>query len=210
MTINELTKKIKEAGLVPMLVETDKNCSNDLEFIGTLNEFIQSVKAVGAKALFIKTDSLTENFFTQPFDEADDELDLITAFPILLKYKEKTGIIGQFDLFVQLAEGVLLFEIVEDWWQNFVVEFYEAKENWTERRDKELIKLQEAEQIRAKKLIPKFNKLIDDHNFVRLPTQKAMRVYALDKLPELEDFLEEQDIKRLIQDMKAKIQARGL
>ena len=210
MTINELTEKIKGMDLTPIHVKTDKGLSYDLKFVGTLDEFIQTVKGIGSTALFFKTDSLSEDFFAQPFDEAEYEVDLITAFPMLSKYEEKIGIIGQFDLFVQLPEGILSFEIIENWWEEFVDEFYEAKENWTDKHNEELIKLQETEQRHVKKLITEFNKLIDDHKFIRLPTQKAMRAYALDKLPELEELLEDQDIKNLIQDINAKIQARGL
>ena len=56
--------------------------------------------------------------------------------------------------------------------------------------------------------VKKLHSLAADPQFARLPTQRAMRAYAIDKIPELEN-LDEAELKREIQDLTALIQARG-
>ncbi|MGH8283621.1 MAG: hypothetical protein ACRESE_07215 [Gammaproteobacteria bacterium] len=67
---------------------------------------------------------------------------------------------------------------------------------------------EDAEEQEAK-LIKILRNLIGDPEFIRLPTQKAMKAYALEIHPELQD-LEESVIRDEIQVLDGKIEAKGL
>ena len=69
--------------------------------------------------------------------------------------------------------------------------------------------LEAVEEQNNEIVLAKLRKLIDDRQFVSLPTQRAMCAYAIEAIPELEEFTDE-FIRSEIQAMTAKIQARGL
>ncbi len=68
----------------------------------------------------------------------------------------------------------------------------------------------EAEEERQKDAArKKLQGFINNEEFQRLKTQKAMREYAINKYPELEE-LESFDLKKEIQNLAARIEAKGI
>lgn len=216
MNLDDLNAQIQSVGLHPIRVESVLDRSGDLRFVGSLAEYLQAVKAVKSSFLLVSTVVLSEDhFFYSESDQDDDdpdpeeEVDMCTVLSTLSVFKERIGEVGHFDLSAPMASTSLTFAIIEDWWREFVEQHSAANSIIREERDAELAKLDAAEVEKTHLVTEQLRALIDDKRFTSLPTQRAMREYALEKLPEL-DMLDPQDIKREIQDLSARIHAKGI
>jgi hypothetical protein len=231
MTLVELSKLCFSKEIHLIRVEVIPDFRESLVFVGSLEEYLDAIKVLGARAIFVSTVNVTEERFVYtprrhlnsrtswPFptgdiddDEEIEEFDLCSAIPELGKFKEKIGQDGYFEL----SACNLTFSIYEDWMQEMELmrdeaqEIVEAQKLAEEEELSEEQEQQEAEeQAKLEAAVKNLHALIADKNFVRLPTQRAMRAYAIDKIPELEN-LDDAELKREIQDIGAKIQARSL
>jgi len=101
------------------------------------------------------------------------------------------------------------FETREPWWNEFLELWSEAREIVEERHAVESQRLEAVEEQNNEIVLSRMRGLINDEQFLSLPTQRAMRAYALEAIPELEEFTDE-FVKSEIQTITAKIHARGL
>jgi len=215
MTLTELDALLSDAGLYPILVESlDNHNSRSLAFVGSLEGFILAAKVLDSNALFISTTSVAEEHFYFAETSATDsigeteEIDLCKIVPKLKFYKDKIGECGIFDLCTSSTKANLSFSITEDWMQSLAQLLAEARERVEEMSLLTQSELRAKEAARTKAVINKLRTLVKDQDFARLPTQLAMRAYAIDKIPELEE-VHESELKREIQELRAKIQARN-
>lgn len=236
MTLPELSKLISSKSMLLIRVETLTNHRSDLTFVGTLDEYVEAIKTLGGAAIFVSTICVTEDRFTYspnrmenpigmwPFptttqdeeieteNEEIEEYDLCSVAPELARYKEKIGADGYFEL----SACNLTYSIYEQWMQEMEILRIDAQElidqEIEEEEEARLAVQEEAQAEEIAKLetaVKKLHALVSDRNFSRLPTQLAMRAYAIDKIPEL-DNLDDSELKREIQTVAAQIQARNL
>lgn len=233
MTLAELAKLFALEDLLLIQTEELSDQRHDMTFVGTLAGYLEAIKVLGGRAIFVSTTGIDEEDFVYipsqtrrvtsnwPFpssrhgaEEEEDvfEYDLCSVVPELEKLKSRIGEDGYFEL----SACHLTYSIQEEWMQTFDTLRTEAEEIVDEEiLSDEEAKLAENDEIQAEEVamleiaLKKLHSLIADKSFVRLPTQRAMRAYALDKIPELEN-LDEAQFKREIQDLGAKIQARSL
>lgn len=187
---------------------------------GTFEDFTEALKTLRAEVVYVLTESLEEEDFRYQIvdSESDDDdklqedaedIDLCTVDPALQAFRSRIGQIGAFRLCAQLPSHQLNFFIREAWYEEFLDRMNEAMQRVDEQRDAVDADVDAQEEIRAKKLLGSLNELIHNSTFVRLPTQKAMLAYALEHITGLDD-LDRHIVKEAIQDVRAKMDAKGL
>ncbi len=137
--------------------------------------------------------------------EETQEFDLCSVVPELEDFKERIGEDGYFEL----SACNLTYSIYEEWAQEMGIWQANAKEIVDQQMLAGWESVKAERSLKWEKIIKKLQALISDKDFVRLPTQLAMRVYAIDKIPELEQ-LNEGRLKQEIQGLRAKVQARKI
>ena len=224
MNLDELINKLKLESFFPIRVEGNalKGKAGELVFIGDLEDFLKAAKVLKTEVVFVMNTTFDEdNFKYEVYDEDDDEeeddnlsrdnepIDLSSVMPSLNKFKKHIGQDCALKLFVIASNNTLDFLIRESWWDEYVEEYVEAIEKIGENR-KAVLASQRAEfEAKQKKILDQLKALINDAGFVKLPTQKAMRAYAIDKIPELEE-IDETTLQIEISQINAKLQAKGL
>lgn len=233
MTLKDLAQLFasKRIHLIRVDAVAGRKGEPDLSFIGTLDEYIEAIEVLGAKAVFVSTIVVTEDHFvyttgqnsashpTWPFptpgitsneEIIEIEYDLCSVSDELEKFKTRIGEDGYFEL---LACN-LTYSIYEEWMQKMETVRAEAVEiiddQLAAEEDERLAKeekQQAGEAQRIEDAVKLLRGLISDKHFAGLPTQRAMRAYAIDKIPAL-DELDDAHLKKEIQDITAKIQAR--
>ena len=220
MTYTELLKTISDAGVFAyhVLASFDGEDREFLLFDGDLNAFLSAAKHAGAQ-VFVSRNSLTDSGFTYEFEpdseETDDEaaetveIDLCSVSKDLTAYRQFIGRDGQFSLWFEAGTAKIIFGHDENWWGEFVQERDAAIEKVDSDREKMAKKAIEQRETKDAELIKNLRKLVGDFDFVKLPSQMAMKEYALEKFPDLGKV----DPRRLqveIQNLNARIQAKGL
>lgn len=220
MALNDLSTKLETEGLFVIQTEgsTDKDDSRGLVFVGDLDKFINAAKALKSDIIFITTRLLDHEDFLYEVEEdyEDDDngkspepIQLSTILPTLKEYEKYIGKECAFKLTIRTTHSVLEFYTQEIWWAEFREMLWEAIDKLENvRKDKRLTQLSE-KIARQKGLLDQLRKLINDSAFVKLPTQKAMLVYAIEQIPELED-MNQNLLKAEIQNLDAKLAAKGL
>lgn len=213
MTIIDLLQQLRAEGLFPIRVESIPELNDDLVFIGNLSEFIEAAKAVQLSFVFVSSVTVSEDHFLWDNDEDEEEaselIDLCRFVPELRKFKCRVGEDGRFDLSVPISRGNLTLTVVEDWMAAFVELLAQARQKLQDSSQDKRAQLEAVEEARTQHLLKNLRGLISDKEFVRLPTQRAMLAYAIEDFPELET-LDESDLKLEIQNLKARIDAKGL
>lgn len=218
MTLVDLLSQLRGASLSPIRVEFVPEHSYDIEFVGTLDEYIEAAKALQSKVTFVSTITLSDANFLFDDPEADDDqteiedeerIDLCLFVPALKKFKDRIGEDGRIDLFVPLTNGRLTFSVAEDWMMTFAELHSKAQRRVQQSAQGERAQQKADDEARIQKCLGNVRDLISDKDFVRLSTQKAMLAYAIEKFPELEDC-NEIYVKREIQKLKAKLEAKGI
>jgi hypothetical protein len=219
MTLDIITSKLTSEGLFVIQVEgsTDKDDARDLVFVGDLDRFIQTVKTLKLEVVFATAEVLDQSDFLYEIENDEEEDENIVAEPIHLssilpslhKFEKYIGKECTYKLSVRTLYSTLDFYIQEPWWIEFLEMIVEAV--WKIKGDRENKRAARiAERVaREKDLLNRLKKLINDSDFINLPTQKAMLIYAIDKIPELED-VDQNILQSEIQIMKAKLTAKGL
>jgi len=218
MNLPELTDKIRLASLHPIAVggsalEKDKR---GLSFSGSLDEYFDAVRALNVSAIFISTQILEERWFWhtpesdgEDLGEEDDEIDFCSIKPELSQFKSHIGDIAVYKLSAMTDQCNLNFYISEDWWLKFKTLMSEAVNDFEERQAEVQAESKANQEKKDRDLFNAVDKLIDDENFVRLPTQRAMLMYALERIPGLET-VDQFALKAELQNLHAKIKAKGL
>ena len=218
MHLNDLKDKLRSAGLYPIHIEgsADKDDARGLAFVGELEGYIEAVRALNINAVFIISETLEEYHFIYVPDEEDSEgddesveIDLPSIVPALGKLKSYIGQECRFKLSAPISSESLEFFIEEAWWIEFSELWGEAVNHIVEEEETKRGQLQAEQAARNQALVDRVRGLINDDQFVRLPTQRAMQEYARDRITGLES-LDELVLKEEIQALDAKSKARGL
>jgi len=139
--LQQIIADLKASELVPVRL-SDNPAADDSsfwEFEGTRDEFIATVKSLGAKAVFLIAYEFgaDEFVFTRDPDDVNDEdreddddadeprdvqppLDLIAHAPALLPYKKYVGEHAMISLLARTAEANLQFDAVAHWYEAFL------------------------------------------------------------------------------------------
>lgn len=186
--------------------------------IGDIEEYIDALRAIASPVVFIRVDIFEDfHFFHSSEDQdevdfSDDEADLIdlrSIVPKLRSFEKYLNVIASYRLSASLTTDSLDFVINEPWW----LEFLTLREAAVEQVDCEMevaaAKAHADQQAKDRKALVALSSLINDTSFTRLPTQRAMIAYALEKIPELE-LVDENSLKIKVQNLHAKIKAKGL
>lgn len=215
MTLAELNDLILGAGFYSIRVESlDDRPHRSLSFVGTVDEYLCAAKAMGVNAILLSTTTVEEEHFyfrDEPEDTTTDKqeslVDLCKILPRLLSYRQRVGEHGIFELSAISNSITLSYSIAEEWMLALVELLSEARERAEERKMLSRAEIKAKEEARTASILKKLRALVSDQDFARLPTQIAMRAYAVEKFPELQD-VNESDLKREIQELRAKIQAK--
>lgn len=221
MLTSELTQRIKSAGFypIPIVRGASRDESTDLVFSGSLEEFFEAAKALGATVMFFFVSKLGEEDFNYDLDydykdggEGLDEevlssdestgdaesFDFTVALPSLADFRKHLGEECQFLLIAKSQLAALRFSLSEAWWDSFEEQQQKAIEKVAEDREA-IRKKMEAQRLKKEEsVLAKTRSLLDDSEFCRIPTQRGMRAYALEKFPELENV----DDSRLTQEIQ--------
>jgi hypothetical protein len=218
MELEAVKEKIRASKLHPVQVVDDLfgESARGHRFIGSLEEYLDALRAVGALAVFIRaTEFDEEDFFHAPEDEGNlpasesEYIDLRSVVPELRAFEKHRDTIAMYKLSGALAADSLNFVISEPWWMEFLKLRATATDQVDGDRAASEAKSKADREAQDRKALAALGGLMKDANFARLPTQKAMLAYALDRIPELQN-VDELLIKVEIQDLNAKIRAKGL
>jgi hypothetical protein len=134
---DELFDKIEKVGLIPVPIEIAESSDDQGRFVGDLDHFLATSKAIGATAIFVENFLLQDwHFHYNPYeDEAEDdeagdpknEIDLTTISPNLKKYKKYLGQNLWFELRAKGGAGDLSLAVDQDWKQAFDDEIEHAE-----------------------------------------------------------------------------------
>lgn len=213
-----LKEKLRAAKLHPVHVggnPVDEGARGH-RFIGSLEEYLDAMRALATLAVFIRTERFDEWHFFHTLEKQDkvpddetDPVDLRSIAPALRAFERHLGETAMYKLSATLTADSLDFTINEPWW----IEFLKLRETATDQVDGDIAaseaKSRADQQSRDRNALTALGGLIGDPHFARLPTQKAMIAYAVDKIPELQ-AVNEYALSAEIQNLNAKIKAKGL
>lgn len=224
MPLHTLLQKLTDVGFFPIRIEgsTDKSDSNGLVFLGDLDEFIKTAKFLKAEFIFVVNTTLSKSDFEYETNgedvgqgDEDENINPLEPFylpsivPKLKGFEKHIGADCKYRLFIPTPNRILEIYIEEPWWKEFVTLIVEAVSKV--EQDIESARATKRAELEARRAdaLSKLRKLTTDNDFIRLPTQKAMLVYAIDKIPELET-IEQSILQTEIQNLYAKLTAKGL
>lgn len=227
METPELVGKINTAGLYPIRVEgdTDPDGSSGLRFLGSLDEFLAAAKALEATVVFLFVSQLTDEDFQYASDnfennssdseegdfeesqESDEPIDLTIALPSLVEFKKNLGDDYAFLLTAKSPFGAINFFLAKDWWIAFDQERDKAIKKIDQDREAIYEKLEAKQRQKEDDLLKQLKGLLNDPEFSRVPTQRGMKAYALERFPDLED-VDDGRLTLEIQTLSDKVKAR--
>jgi hypothetical protein len=223
----ELKRLAKEHGFPAIPVVMSSESSPQVpRFDGSLDEFWDAAKALGAKTLLLLVMQFDESDFEREVDgsdiprsDADDNddsfdgekftVDLEQASPSISKFRKHLGKDCCFVLITKGGFADVDILITEPWWDEFCDEADKAVEKWTADRDEKYGEEEAENQKKTEKLLEAVRGLISDREFCLLRTHRAKIDYAIEKFPELakvSEFVLKPEIQRLAD----RIQAKGL
>lgn len=189
----------------------------DLLMTGSFEDYLAAVKALRSLVIFIETLELTEEDFIYAGEDDDnfgededvEEIDLREVEPKLRNFLSRMGETGWVQLAAPMANGSLTYIIEEGWWTQLYDLIDAANESVHENRSAAQEQKDAEEEQQKNVTRNRLQSLINDADFQRLKTQKAMREYAVEKYPELMEW-DNIEIKGEIQNLAARIEAKGL
>jgi hypothetical protein len=208
--INELNSEelfsiLKANGLnVIRISETSYDDSMIMD--GNLEDFINSAKVLNENTVFVRIRKLEDEDFYYDIDSDENIPDgiytelrnappvgLVTVLPELRSYKKYLNKEGAFLLSIFAKNRILQYRQPEKWWVEFQELRERAKVQILSQENLRIERLEEENTQRDQELLDKLSKLIEDSDFVRLftrkdATQRAMRSYALEAIPELQEL----------------------
>jgi hypothetical protein len=228
MTTPELVQLIKSAGFFPIHVEWNAERSGDseLRFVGSLEEFFEATKALGITSVFFLVWKLDEEDFLYDSDSEDDSdfsdedepaseksdinnesFDLTVALPSLADFKKRIGQEHEFLLVVKNQFVSISFSLSESWWDSFAEQREKAIQKVDGNREAMREKMEKQRLEKESGLLKQVRSLLNDSEFSRIPTQRGMKAYALEKFPDLEKVNDSSLVKE-IRVLHDKLEAR--
>lgn len=125
----------------------------------------------------------------------------------MVEFKKHIGEDHSFLLTAKSQLGELSFCVTEAWWNSFEQERDKAIEKIDEDREAIREKMEKRRRQKEEGLLKLARNLLNDPDFSRIPTQRGMKAYALEKHPELSE-LDDVIITMEIQKFSDKIRAR--
>jgi hypothetical protein len=221
--MESVIEKINFKEIVPILIKGDafEEERGGLFVVENAEEFIEKCIALGIKSLFLRRKVFSNEDFiiesSNVFSDDDDEDVNITSYDQSLnEYKQYWGTVCAISFTVSINDRNVIKIVKESWYELFE----EKKEivcNKIDNEQEELINKMELESEREEEeynnkkelLIAEMWKLISASEFCKIPTQKAKLEFALEKIEDLE-FIEYDDLRKEMQQINARIVARGL
>jgi hypothetical protein len=209
MNVSDIVNKVRAAGLSAVLVETVRDDDDDIRPIGDLDAFLTALKSLGVSVVLLEATELTEDFFYYgDVDDHDEErIDLRDSERKLRSYESHLGEVGVVRLWAPSGHGNLAHEIKDSWWTS-LCELADSATTVVESTQSEESERQStAEEVEWKGVRAKLLALSEDPLFQKLKTQRSMLQYALERLPELDEW-DPSDVKGEIQTLAAKVEVR--
>jgi hypothetical protein len=188
---------------------------NGLRVSGSLQEYVSALKALKIEVAFVYAEKLEAEDFLYAQDEGVDDLeevadgDLRFESPELKRYDKWVGEVGRLSLYAETKTAALTYIIDNDWYAEFLEHREIACDSIEQKRGD--VRSERA-QVAARELSEiesSLSSLIDDKQFTRLRTQKAMLAYAKEHIPGLEG-LDADTLRAAISNLAAMAQARGV
>lgn len=216
MPLKRILEAVQAARIHPILVSNIHDDDSDMNFEGTLSEFIEALGALETKTVFVGSFHIDESFFTylpedgDEIDNGEDEpFDLCAFEPALGTFKKRVGEIFRVEVYVLLTSGGLKYAEDASWFAPLAQLLANAEDAIDQDREAAIERQEAEEEATAAHLFEDLRGLIDDKTFLKLRTQAAMREYALERFPQLQ-LVSNAALKQEIQQLVAKIDAKGL
>jgi hypothetical protein len=227
MTTSELIQRIKSAAFFPIHVErnTDRNGDSELRFVRSLEEFFEATKALGITSVFFLARKLDEGDFVYDSDsegdndfsdenelasekpDSNESFDLTVALPSLVDFKKRIGQEHEFLLVARNQFVSIRFSYSESWWDSFAEQREMAIQKVDGNREAMREKMEKQRLGKENELLKQVRGLLNDSEFSRIPTQRCMKAFALEKFPELEE-VDEPSLVEEIRKLDDKLKAR--
>jgi hypothetical protein len=201
MTLQELKEKLRNAGFHVIHVEddVDEDNANGLSFCGEFEEYLDSLKALDKKVVFLATHELEEEGFQYADkrrsysndDESDAEaevIDLCLVNSDLAGLKSHIEEIGVYKLFTAMSEDSLNFYFYEDWWLEYIEIWVDVVNDFKAKRIEMLQRMEESKKEKEKEILKSVRQLAKDNSFCGLKTQRAMITYATENIQDVESL----------------------
>lgn len=206
MTLHDLMQALTAADLYPIPVEgeVERESIRGLSFVGNLEAFIQAAKALNTRCVFVTSRTLEERDFLYQEGEVDggrrykvvgrrelradlySDVDLRGVESSLNEFADRLGCECGYLLAVHSPTERLEYILHLEWWKRFSELRERAIEKILQERDLAESKQNEAEEKRTQQILNGLRGLINDPDFVRLPTQRAMQAYAFERIGDLD------------------------
>jgi hypothetical protein len=189
--------------------------ANGLRVSGSLQEYVSALKALKIEVVFVYVEKLEAEDFLYAQDEGVDDLedvadeDLRFDSPELKRYDKLVGEVGRLSLYAETKTAALTYIIDNDWYTEFLEHRYIACDSMEQKRGDVQRERAQAAARKLSEIESSLSSLIDDKQFTRLRTQKAMLAYAKEHIPGLED-LDADTLRAAISNLAAMAQARGV
>ena len=218
MTLNDVAARVRARGLVPIRLASDPSDVDEASFWqveGELDEFLDNVKELGAKAVYWFAYEFTEHMFEHSPERsprfADDEesdrdtgdaedgdeggvaVDLVELEPRLDAYRAHVGEPYCLAFLAVLPDVNLEFDLWEPWFQKFddlVEQLTNRLDESAEERDRFIEQAREERAHEEREtLLKKLDQLLDVSAFRDLRSKAAMIAYIEEKHPETRKML---------------------
>ncbi|HKV96394.1 MAG TPA: hypothetical protein VJR90_02755 [Gammaproteobacteria bacterium] len=213
---------VRDKGFLPLRVEGSarRHESEGLLTLGSVDEYLEAIKVLGVKVVFVFAETFGESdFSSEDITDAeyldrkyltdDEDVDLAAFVPAIKDFRKYIGSACLYRLSADTGSSTLEYCIEPDWWESFVSAKEMAVGSAKEKIEMAMARDEEEMEKKGEKLLKLIRNLINDSEFVLLPTQKSMKAYALEKHPELL-ALDDRTIREEVQVLDRKIEARGL
>jgi hypothetical protein len=189
--------------------------ANGLRVSGSLQEYVSALKALKIEVVFVYVEKLEAEDFLYAQDEGVDDLDDVAdedlrfESPELKRYDKWVGEVGRISLYAETKTAALTYIIDNDWYTELLEQRDIACDSMEQKRGDVQSERDRAAARKLSEIESSLSSLLDDKQFTRLRTQKAMLAYAKEHIPGLED-LDPDTLRAAISNLAATAQARGV
>lgn len=219
MTLEELELKLKSAGNTTVVVTNDPPSESDHRLIvcGGLEEYQAALRSVNSNVVFVYAQALEVADFHSQVERAENDdddadetghesIDLCDVYHDLRQFRGRLDHHGLFYLSAPFQTKHLDLLLEEPWWTEFWAARSKAVDDLLAERAARMAALRAKDVEAVEAALLQLQSLAGDPKFAKLPTQKAMLQYALQRIPQLGD-IDRDTLKVEIQELKAKIDA---
>jgi hypothetical protein len=229
MNIEEIEEQIKSQQLYPLRILEYMAEDNDFTFEGTLPDFLMTAKELNLKPVFVAANTLEEEeFYYTPEkrilrqliknddddNNSSEEVYLPDKFPPLKEFLSYVGKSCAYRVGLRTDNWNLNLFIEEDWWEELTALLFDARKQLDENYQSEsLMRHQnnlEKQKAKEKEILSKLEGLLDDSDFTKLTTQRAMQAYVLEKIPDISSIMGTTDLRNKIAELSDQIKLKGL